>query len=118
MTSTSIKVPSASGLPAVDKRLQRWHLKTDTAVAIVAVFIVLISDSQGLTLIPLYPLLAAQYHLTLAQESLALSLPSIIGAATVPLLTRLGDKFGMRRLALLSLIFGRGLNRVDVGDAA
>jgi MFS family permease len=106
MTSTTLKSPDSARIGKIDLRLQRLKLKPDTAVAIVAVFIVLISDSQSLTLIPLAPALELQYHLTPLAAGAALGIGSIVGASAVPLLTRLGANVGMRRLVLISLILG------------
>ena len=104
MTSTTITPPPTPQLDVVERRLLRWGLKPDTAVAIVAILIIFVADAQSLTLIPLVRTMEAQYHISAAEASWAISILSIVGAAGIPLVTRLGDKFGMRRLVLLSLI--------------
>lgn len=106
MTSTTKQVPLSAGASAVENRLARWRLQPHTAVALVGVLVVLISDAQSLTLVPLVPTMQADYNLDAAQASWVLSTLSIVAAAAVPLLTRLGDRYGMRKLVLISLVTG------------
>jgi MFS family permease len=79
-------------------------MQVETAIAVVGCLIVLCLDAQGLSLIPLLPLLEHQYSLTPAEASWALSATALVAAAGAPTLTRLGDRVGMRRLVLLSLV--------------
>ena len=106
MTSTTTQVPLSAGSLGVENRLARFRMTPFSAVALVGVLVVLISDAQSLTLVPLIPTMQVEYALTSAQSSWVLSTLSIVAAAAVPLLTRLGDKFGMRKLVLISLVSG------------
>lgn len=101
-----------------DRRLQATGLQLETAVGIVGCLIVLVGDTQSLSLIPLIPALEKQYSLSPSQASWALSALSLAGAAWAPTLTRLGDKIGMRRLVLGSLVvsvLGNALSAVAHG---
>jgi predicted MFS family arabinose efflux permease len=89
---------------AVDRRLRATGMQVETAVAFIGCLIVLVADTQSLSLIPLLPQLEKEYALTPGQASWSLAAVSLVGAAWAPTLTRLGDKLGMRRLVLASLI--------------
>ena len=89
---------------AVDRRLRATGMQVETAVALIGCLIVLVADTQSLSLIPLLPQLEKEYGLTPSQTSWALAAVTLVGAAWAPTLTRLGDKLGMRRLVLASLI--------------
>jgi len=88
----------------VERRLQATRLQVESAIALVGCFIVLVSDTQSLSLIPLLPQLEKQYRLSPSEASWALSAVGLAGAAWAPTLTRLGDRLGMRRLLLVSLV--------------
>ena len=100
MTITSVSKPVAG----VDRRLRVSGMPVETAVAVIGCLVVLVSDTQSLSLIPLLPQLEKEYGLTPTQTAWALSAISLVGAAWAPTLTRLGDKLGMRRLVIASLI--------------
>lgn len=102
-----------SGAPAnaaqprgVERRLERVPLSTDTVIALFGCLVVFVGDTQSLSLIPLLSQVEKQYAMTPTQASWTLSALTIAGAASVPTLTRLGDRFGMRRLVLLGLTMG------------
>ena len=99
----TIANPSAAA-SAVDRRLRATGVQVETAIAFIGCLIVLVADTQSLSLIPLLPQLEKEYGLTPSQTSWALSAVTLVGAAWAPTLTRLGDKLGMRRLVLASLI--------------
>jgi MFS family permease len=88
----------------VDRRLRAAGMQLETAVAFIGCLIVLVADTQSLSLIPLLPQLEKEYSLSPSQASWALSALTLAGAAWAPTLTRLGDKLGMRRLVLASLV--------------
>jgi MFS family permease len=88
----------------VDRRLRATGMQLETAVAFVGCLVALIADTQSLSLIPLVPQLEKEYSLSPSQASWALSALTLAGAAWIPTLTRLGDKLGMRRLVLVSLV--------------
>lgn len=96
----SVTQTAATG---ADRRLRATGIQLETAVAFVGCLIVLVADAQSLTLLPLLPQLEKEYSLSASQASWALSALTLAGAAWIPTLTRLGDKFGMRRLVLASL---------------
>jgi MFS family permease len=91
---------------AVDRRLRAAGVQPETAIAFMGCLIILTADAQGLSLIPLVSNLEKTYALSPTQASWALSAPAVVGAGFVPTLARLGDRFGMRRLILISLLVG------------
>src|SRR5882724_553699 len=93
----------ALAVAPVERRLQATRMQVETAIAVVGCLIVLVADTQSLSLIPLLPQLEQQYGLSPSQTSWALSALGLAGAAWAPTLTRLGDRLGMRRLVLASL---------------
>ena len=99
MTNASVSTASA-----VDRRLRATGMQVETAVALIGCLIVLVADTQSLSLIPLLPQLEKEYSLTPSQTSWALAAVTLVGAAWAPTLTRLGDKLGMRRLVLAGLV--------------
>lgn len=90
---------------AVARRVARLPISEKSTTMLVAVLLVLLVDSEALTLIPLAGHLGQEYGLSPTQVAFALSATGISGAAFVPVLARLGDIFGMRRLLLISLAF-------------
>lgn len=92
-------------LSGIDKRLQAMKIRHSLAVGVVAVFIVLGADSQSLSLVPLTTQLGAEYHFSAVQVSWALSAVLVVGAAVGPIMLRLGDRLGFRRLIIAGLIF-------------
>jgi MFS family permease len=114
MTNVTTIPPTATG---AERRLQATGMTLETAVGIVGCLIILVADSQSLSLVPLVPLLEKQYSLSATQASWALSSLVLVGAAWAPTLTRLGDKLGMRRLVLAGLamsVLGNLLSAVSV----
>lgn len=97
----SITQTAATG---VDRRLGATGMQLETAVAFVGCLVALVADTQSLSLIPLLPRLEQDYSLSPSQASWALSAITLAGAAWIPTLTRLGDRLGMRRLVLASLV--------------
>jgi MFS family permease len=90
----------------VERRLARVPFSTDTVIALFGCLVVFVGDTQSLSLIPLLSQVEKQYAMTPTQASWTLSALTIAAAASVPTLTRLGDRFGMRRLVLLGLTMG------------
>jgi MFS family permease len=93
--------PSAA---AVDRRLNAAGVEIETAVAVMGCLIIIGADAQGLSLIPLVSSLEKTYTLTQGQASWILSAPGVVAAGCIPTFARLGDRFGMRRLVLASLV--------------
>ena len=54
---------------AVDRRLRATGMQVETAVAFIGCLIVLVADTQSLSLIPLLPQLEKEYALTPSQDS-------------------------------------------------
>ena len=88
----------------VERRLRATRMQVETAIAVVGCLIVLVADTQSLSLIPLLPELERQYRLSPSEASWALSAGGLASAAWAPTITRLGDRLGMRRLLLASLV--------------
>src|ERR1700734_3444814 len=89
---------------AVDRRLSAAGIQIETAVAFMGCLIILGADAQGLSLIPLVSSLEKTFTLTPGQASWVLSAPGVVAAGCIPTFARLGDRFGMRPLVLLSLL--------------
>ena len=90
----------------VERRLARVPFSTDTAIALFGCLVVFVGDTQSLSLIPLLAQVEKQYAMTPTEASWTLSTLLIAAAASVPTLTRLGDRFGMRRMILAGLTMG------------
>ncbi|MFZ0976594.1 MAG: MFS transporter [Solirubrobacteraceae bacterium] len=60
-------------------------------------------DTEQLTVVPLLGRLDSAVGMTATQSAWALSATGIMAAATVPVISRLGDIFGMRRMLLATL---------------
>jgi len=54
-------------------------------------------------LLPALPSIAAEYHVSIAQTSLLISLYTVFGVAVMPLIGKLGDIYGKRRVLLYTL---------------
>jgi len=102
MSSTSVSVTATAGV--IDRRLQKAGVQIETAIAFVGCLIILVADAQSLALIPLISNLEKVYGLTPIQASWTLAAPGVVAAGCVPTFARLGDRFGMRRLTLISLL--------------
>jgi len=89
---------------AVERRLTRMKLKPATAIALVGCIILVAADSQSLSLLPLFGTIMVQYHLTAGEVAIVASILGIVGAGAVPVLTRMADRFGMRRFLLAGLL--------------
>ncbi|WP_375481088.1 MFS transporter [uncultured Jatrophihabitans sp.] len=70
---------------------------------LIGVLIVVSLDTELLTVIPLLRNIEHEFHLSLTQGAWALSATGIAAGASIPLLTRLGDIYGLRRLLLITL---------------
>lgn len=93
------------GAARVERRLQRLRVSPAIAIAIVGVWLLISADAQALTLIPLLNSMTAEYRLSSAQAIWALSIVGLLSVATVPILMRVADVVGMRRMILLGLSF-------------
>jgi MFS family permease len=95
----------------VERRLGAIHLKPVSAVAIVAALIVFVGDAQALALIPLSSTMQLEYKLTPAESSLVLAIIGLVGAGSLPVITRLAERISLRKF----LLFGVAL--VTIGNA-
>jgi MFS family permease len=103
VASTPVPSPPVPPSPA-ERRIRALGLSPETAIALVGVLIVLGSDAQSLSLIPLTGQLQSSYGLSPSQAAWAISASAIAGAAVSPTMVRLGDRFGMRGLIILGLM--------------
>ncbi len=76
----------------------------------VAVLVVLLTDTQGLALIPLVGQMKIDFALATTQVGWILTATQLAGAATAPALLRMGEMFGMRKILLGSLVLGAAGN--------
>ncbi len=54
-------------------------------------------------LLPALPTIAREYHVSIAQTSLLISLYTVFGVAVMPIIGKLGDIYGKRRVLLVTL---------------
>ena len=89
----------------IARRIELSRIPPPVVLPLIVGLLVLVADTQALALITLQGSLATTYHLSASQAAWTLSATSIATCAAVPTLTRLGDRFGLRRLFLVSLSF-------------
>jgi MFS family permease len=76
------------------------------SLSIVGVLVVLLADTQGIALIPLFGRLQTDFGLDAAQVGWTIAATLLAGAATTPTIMRIGDRFGMKKLLIGSLVLG------------
>lgn len=91
-------------MSAVSRRVQAVGISERGLALTIGLLIVLCLDTEQLTVIPLLKEIAATFALTPAQSAWVLSATGIAAAASVPVLSRLADLFGMRRMLLLTTV--------------
>src|SRR5258708_40276362 len=96
----------STNVSAVDRRLASTRLQIETAIAVLGGMILLVVDAWGLSLIPLVGNLEKTYSLSPSQASWTLSAAGLVAAGCVPTVARLGDRLGMRRPVLASMMLG------------
>lgn len=89
----------------IARRIELSRIPPAVVLPLIVGLLVLVVDTQALALITLQGSLATTYHLSASQAAWTLSATSIATCAAVPILTRLGDRFGLRRMFLVSLSF-------------
>jgi predicted MFS family arabinose efflux permease len=89
---------TAPKAPPADPRLDRPRL-----VAFVVALAALVATTNQTLVVPLLLQLPAQLSVSTATASWLVTAPVIAGAVAHPLLGRLGDQFGLRRMLLLAL---------------
>ena len=87
----------------ITRRQRAFHLPAGAVIPVVGGLLALVADAQGLSLITLQGNLISDYGLTTAQAAWTLSATAIATAAAVPLITRMGDRYGLRKMFLISL---------------
>ncbi|WP_432984048.1 MFS transporter [Dactylosporangium sp. CA-233914] len=87
----------------IARRTALFHMPPGLVLPLIGGLLVLVADTQALALIPLQGSLVTTYHLSATQAAWTLSAASIATCAMVPILARLSDRFGLRRLFLVSL---------------
>lgn len=101
-TATAAKeLPRA---PGSDARATGAALPDVKLAAFIGCLIILALDTETLTVIPLLGDLQKEYGMSPAQGAWSLSATGVAAAATVPLIARLGDVLGMRRMLLATLL--------------
>lgn len=75
-------------------------------LAIVGTLVIIVGDTQGLSLIPLIGQLQTDFGLSAAQVGWIIAATALSGASAVPTLLRMGDRWGMRKILLGSLAIG------------
>ncbi|MBV6759059.1 MFS transporter [Rhodococcus opacus] len=89
----------------IRRRQQLVRLPASLFVPVIGGMLILVADAQALALIPLQASLVTSYGLTASQAGWTLSATAIATAAAVPILTRMGDRYGLRRMLLVSMGF-------------
>ncbi|RJQ83672.1 MFS transporter [Amycolatopsis panacis] len=107
MTELSAKAGEASLTArgdSVERRLNAVPIPASLMIGSIGSLLVISADTETLSVVPLLGSLNETFHMSAAQGAWSLSATGIAGAAAVPLLARLGDIFGIRRLLLISLL--------------
>ncbi|MCQ8835480.1 MFS transporter [Streptomyces malaysiensis] len=108
MTEVSVPLEAAALTrrgTSVDRRLNALPIPPAVTIGFIGSLLVISADTETLAVVPLLGAINETFHMTPAQGAWSLSASTIAGAATVPLLARLGDIFGVRRMLLISLLF-------------
>lgn len=94
----------AGGASAVSRRVQAVGISERGLAIAIGFLVVLCLDTEQLTVIPLLKAISTTFALTPAQSAWVLSATGIAAAASVPVLTRLADLYGMRRMLILTTL--------------
>ncbi|WP_141210664.1 MFS transporter [Rhodococcus sp. OK302] len=73
------------------------------AIYVIGALLILSADSETLSILPLLRELSVEYGLDAAQIAWVVALPGLTAAGFVPVMSRLGDMFGVRRMLMVSL---------------
>lgn len=103
LVATSDRTRFQAKAARISRRQERVRLPAAAVIPIIGGLLVLVADTQALALIPLQGTLVGGYRLTADQASWTLSATAIATAASVPVMTRMGDRYGLRRMLLVSL---------------
>ena len=87
----------------IASRVRALGLPDDVIAIAIGALLVFSLDTEQLTVVPLLGRLNSAVGMTATQSAWALSATGIMAAATVPVISRLGDIFGMRRMLLATL---------------
>lgn len=100
MTRASGHPPSPSGLPGSAPLTGAMRARLELLVTAIGGFIVALC---GTIIIPILPELSVDLHASFTAVSWALTASTLASAVTVPVMGRLGDMYGKRRLLLVAL---------------
>ncbi len=106
MYATGLAVPSGGATAAespVARRVRALGLPDHVIAIAIGALLVFSLDTEQLTVVPLLGRLDSAVGMTATQSAWALSATGIMAAATVPVISRLGDIFGMRPMLLVTL---------------
>ncbi|WP_176459628.1 MFS transporter [Rhodococcus sp. OK302] len=67
-----------------------------------ATLLVFSLDAEAFALIPILADLKSHYSLSASQLTWTLALPALVGAGLIPVMARMGDMFGIRRMLLIA----------------
>ncbi|GLY86091.1 MFS transporter [Actinoallomurus iriomotensis] len=96
--------PATGELSGVGRRVRAVGISEGGLAIVIGLLIVFCLDTEQLTVIPLLKDITATFSLSPAQSAWVLSATGIAAAASVPVLSRLADLFGMRRMLLLTTL--------------
>jgi MFS family permease len=88
--------PAASSPPTFDRAYANRALVLLAALAALIVYV-------DVMLIPALPTLAVEYRVSIAETSLVISLYTVFGVAVMPIIGKLGDIYGKKRVLLGTL---------------
>ena len=99
-TTLAARPTSDIGLGDRERQVSKLDLLRSTLIGVLLVFSL---DTELQSVVPLLKSIEQAYHLSATEGAWALSATGIAAGATIPLLSRLGDIFGLRRLLLITL---------------
>ncbi len=99
MAGTTGAEQSSAGRPvaAFDRSYANRALVLLSALSALIVYI-------DVMLVPSLPTIAGEYHVSIAETSLLISLYTVFGVAMMPIVGKLGDIYGKRRVLLATLV--------------
>ena len=102
LSRPKVAAPAVSNVASRDRTSQVSKLEflRSTLVGVLLVFSL---DTELQSVVPLLKSIEHTYHMSATEGAWALSATGIAAGATIPLLSRLGDIFGLRRLLLITL---------------
>ncbi|MFH8447220.1 MFS transporter [Streptomyces sp. NPDC018026] len=99
-TNSPVTAPNT----AVARRIQAVRIPERALALVIGLLVVLCLDTEQLTVIPLLNTITTAFSLTPVQSAWVLSATGIAAAASVPVLSRLADLAGMRRMMIFTTL--------------